>query len=131
VLLMGRSYLLILTAFGEAGTGLLLLFWPSMPIALLLGWNTQASAETFACARVTGAALLAIGVTCWLGRRDPLGPAQLGLIKGVLLYDAVAAGVLSYTGFLGLVGIALWPAVLLHAALAIWCMGCLWGKRGG
>jgi hypothetical protein len=120
-----RAYLLIVTAFGEAGTGLLLLAWPPVLLALLLGVD-QASPETTCCARIAGAALLAIGVTCWLGRSDPLGPSQLGLITGVLIYDIAADGVLAYTGLcLGLVGIALWPAVVLHAALAIWCVVCL------
>jgi hypothetical protein len=46
-----------------------------------------------------------------------------------LIYDVAAAVILAYTGwFLNLVGILLWPAVLLHAALAVWCGVCLWKK---
>jgi hypothetical protein len=122
---MHRRYLLIVTALGEGGTGLLLLVSPSVPQVLLLGTN-QASSEATFFARIAGAALLAIGVACWLGRSDTLGPAQLGLIAGVLVYDAAAAVLLSYAGlFSGLVGVALWPAVVLHAALAAWCVLCL------
>jgi hypothetical protein len=122
---MHRANLLIVTALGEAGTGLLLLVWPPVLLALLLGVN-QASPETICCARIAGAALLAIGVACWIGRSDTHSSAQLGLLIGVLIYDVAAAVILAYTGlFVNLVGIALWPAVGLHAALAVWCAVCL------
>jgi hypothetical protein len=128
---MRRAYLLIVTAFVEVGTGLLLLVVPSVPLALLLGVD-QASPETTVAARVAGAALLAIGVACWLGRSDKPGPAQLGLTTGVLIYDVAAAVILAYTGlFLSLVGVVLWPAVTLHTALAVWCVVCIWGKPLG
>jgi hypothetical protein len=125
---MHRANLLIVTALGETGTGLLLLVWPPVLLALLLGVN-QASPETTCCARIAGAALLAIGVACWLGRSDTRSSAQLGLLIGVLIYDVAAALILAYTGlFVTLVGMALWPAVVLHAALAVWCALCLWAK---
>ena len=41
----------------------------------------------------------------------------------MLIYDVAAAALLAYAGLaLSLVGIALWPAVVLHAALAVWCV---------
>jgi hypothetical protein len=102
-----------------------LLVLPSVPLALLLGVD-QASPEAAVVARVAGAALLALGVACWLGRTDTGSSSQLGLLTGVLTYDVIAVGVLVYTGLLlGLVGIALWPAVVLHTALAVWCVVCL------
>ncbi len=122
---MHRTLLLIVTALGEGGTGLLLLVLPSVPQALLLG-TSQASPETTIFARIAGVALLAIGVACWLGRSDAPGPAQRGLIAGALVYDMAAAALLAYAGlFLNLVGLALWPAVVLHAVLAVWCVICL------
>ena len=125
MLRMHRAYFLIVTALTEAGTGLLLLVWPPVLFALLLGVE-RPSPEANLLARITGAALLAIGVTCWLGRRDKDDPARLGLITGVLLYDVAAAAILAHAGlFTGLVGIALWPAVALHATLAVWCAACL------
>jgi hypothetical protein len=128
---MHQKYLLIATALAEAGTGLLLLVWPPVLLALLLGVD-QASSETITCARVAGAALLAIGVACWIGRSDTHGAAQLGLLIGVFTYDVAAALILACTGlFVNLVGIALWPAVVLHAALATWCFVIVWGKRRG
>jgi hypothetical protein len=122
---MHRAHLLTVIALGEGGTGLVLLALPSVPLVLLLGVE-EASAEVLFLARVTGAALLGIGVGCWLGRKDQSGPAQVGLIAGALVYGAAAAVLLAYAGLvLGLAGIALWPAVVLHAALAVWCVACL------
>jgi hypothetical protein len=121
---MHRTNLLIVTALLELGTGLLLLLVPALPLALLLNVTERAS-ETLIVARVAGAALLAIGVTCWLARRDGPNPAQHGVLAGVLLYDVAAAGLLAYAGlFLNLAGIALWPAVVLHTMLAVWCVFC-------
>lgn len=117
-----RKHLLIVTACGEMATGLSLLAIPGIPLRLLIGVE-QASPETIFVARVAGAALLAIGVGCWLGRSDPFGHAQHGLLAGVLVYSAVVAGLLAYAGlFLSLVGIALWPVVAVHAVLSIACV---------
>ena len=122
---MHRAHLLIVTAVAEGGTGLLLLVLPSVPLALLLGVE-QPSPEAFVIARVAGAALLAIGVACWLARNDKRTSALLGLLIGVLIYDVAAAALLAYAGLvLSLAGIALWPAVVLHLALAVWCGVCL------
>ena len=90
---MHRTYLLIVTALGEAGTGLLALVSPAVLLALLLGVD-QASPETNFVGRIAGAALLALGVACWLGRDDHGRPAQQGLLLGVLIYDLAAAGIL-------------------------------------
>jgi len=122
---MSRVGLLIVTAIVEVGTGLFLLLLPSVPLELLLGVG-QAAPETLFIARVAGAALLALGVASWMGRSDKHGPAQIGLLLGILIYDAAAAVLLAYAAlFLSLVGIALWPAVVLHTALAGWCVICL------
>ena len=124
---MQRAYLLIATAIIEAGTGLLLLVLPSAPIAMLLGIGSAAP-ETLLVGRVAGAALLALGIACWPAQGDRKGPAQFGLLIGILIYDVTAAGLLTYAGLaLGMTGIALWPAVALHTALAVWCALCLRG----
>jgi hypothetical protein len=107
----------------------LLLVLPSIPLALLLGVE-GAAPETIVVVRLAGAALLAIGVACWGARNDHGRPAQLGLLAGVLTYDVAAAVLLAYAGFvLSMAGLALWPAVVLHAALAFWCLACLPIKR--
>jgi hypothetical protein len=122
---MQRKFFLIATAVGEAGTGLLLLVVPSLVVALLLGVSSSAPETTFVC-RLTGAALLSIGVSSWLARSEAAGAALRGLLIGVLIYDIAAAALLAYAGLvLKFVGIALWPAVVIHVALAVWCLACL------
>jgi len=126
---MHRMYFLIVTAFSEGGTGLLLLALPYVPLALLLGVEGAARETTFV-ARLVGATLLALGAACWLGRKDHGSPAQFGLFAGVLIYDAAAAALLTCAGLAwSMVGMALWPAVAFHAVLAVWCLVCLAVKR--
>jgi len=120
--------LLIVTAVLEAATGLALVLSPSMPASLLLG----ASLDTpgLVVARVAGAALLALATACWLARNDPESRAASGLIAALLLYNVAVVTVLVHAGTgLGLSGIGLWPTVVLHAALAVWCIACLRMKR--
>jgi hypothetical protein len=120
-----RKLFLLITAFVEAATGLCLLFLPAVVFGLLLGVE-QATAEATLVGRVAGAALLAIGVASWMARADTFTPAQRGLLTGILIYDAVASMLLAFAGaVLKLISVLLWPAVALHAILAIWCLSCL------
>jgi hypothetical protein len=128
---MHRTGFLIVTAFVEVGAGLFLLLLPSIPLALLLEISAAAP-ETVFIARVAGAALLAIGVTSYLARSDQDAPAQMGVLTGVLIYDVAAAALLAYAGsVLSMAGIALWPAVVLHTALAVWCVASIRGRPRG
>jgi hypothetical protein len=44
----------------------------------------------------------------------------------MLMYNITATAVLAFAGVgLGLHGMLLWPAVVLHAVMAVWCAGCL------
>jgi hypothetical protein len=73
--------------------------------------------------RVAGAALLSLGIASWLERS---GPAPGGLIAGLLVYNASVASLLVYAGLgLDMAGVALWPAVGLHAVMAGWCTACV------
>lgn len=114
--------LIAATAVIELAAGLLLLALPSQAGTLLLGSPLRSPVE-FTIARVAGVALLALGVACWLARSDEQSRAARGLIGAMLVYNAGVAAVLAYAGIgLGLSGIGLWPAVLLHAAMAVWCI---------
>ena len=117
--------LLIVTAGIEAATGVALLLSPPLVAALLLGGSLDTPAA-LVVARMTGAALLSLGTACWLARNDQQSRAATGLIAALLLYNTAAVAVLVYASIgLGLTGIGLWPAVILHVALAVWCIACL------
>lgn len=121
--------LLIVTSVIEAAIGLTLVLAPSVPVSVLLGVSLDAPAG-LVVARVAGAALLSLGVACWLARNDPRSRATTGLIAALLLYNAAAVAVLAHAGIgLGLSGIGLWPAVVLHAGMAVWCIACLRVKQ--
>ena len=46
--------------------------------------------EALLVARVTGAALVALALACWVGRGERGGPARRGPLLGVLIYDGAA-----------------------------------------
>jgi hypothetical protein len=97
---------LVLAAVSEAATGLALLIVPSLVGQSLFGEELAGIAMTVA--RVTGIALIALGVACWPG--TPL--------VGMLTYSVAVTLYLAYVGFAGgLTGILLWPAVVLHMIL--------------
>jgi len=121
--------LFLVTAVFEAGTGLALMVLPSVPVWLLFG-TTLDSPTGAAVARLAGAALLSLGAACWLARQDEPSRAATGLIAALLLYNAAAVALLAYAGIgSGLFGVGLWPAVVLHLAMAVWCIVCLRMKR--
>jgi len=115
---------LTLTAIIEAATGLGLILVPAMVVRLLLG--AEISGASIPLGRVTGVALLALGVACWFARSEVQNRAARGLPSAMMLYNV---GVILILGAAGLqsrpVGIALWPAVILHAAMSVWCVASL------
>jgi hypothetical protein len=122
---MKIKHLFIATAAIEAGTGLGLMASPSALVALLLGTSLNTIGGLLV-ARVAGAALLALGLACWLARNDGQSRAAAALIAAMLLYNAAVLAVLIYAGTaLGLSGVGLWPAAVLHIVMAIWCGVCL------
>jgi thiol:disulfide interchange protein len=120
-----RTSLLSVMGALEAATGLVLLAVPSVLVELLLG-ATPGTPAGVTVSRVAGAALLALGVACWLARDDVSGRAAKGLVTAMLLYNVavVAILVLVWTSS-GLSGVAFWPVVLAHSGLAAWCGACL------
>ena len=119
------SRLLKLTALIEAATGLALMVVPSVVVRLLLGSPLDTSAAVM-LGRVAGVALFALGVACWLARDDAQSRAARGLVAAMLLYNVATVAVLAFAGIgFGLHGVALWPAVVLHAVMAVWCVACL------
>jgi hypothetical protein len=115
---------LTLTAIIEAATGLALIAVPAIVVRLLLG--AEISGASVPLGRVAGAALLALGVACWLACDDSQSHTARGLVVAMLMYNIPATAILAFAGIaLGLHGVALWPAVVLHAAMGVWCVACL------
>lgn len=71
---MRLTPLLIVTALFEAATGVVLLVWPTLILALLFGWRPLAP-ETLVLGRLAGAGALSIGVASWAATRDAVRPA--------------------------------------------------------
>jgi hypothetical protein len=116
---------LIATAIVEVGAGLAFLALPSWTAELLLGIGFDSPSGGIV-ARLAGAALLTIGIACWLGKLDEESRASRGLVAAMLVYNTAATSLLAYSGMtLELVGLVLWPAVGLHLVMTIWCLGCL------
>ncbi|MEI6085411.1 MAG: hypothetical protein WCS70_14085 [Verrucomicrobiota bacterium] len=116
------------TAALEAGAGVALLSCPSATVKLLVGSPLETSAA-LTVARVGGAGLLALGVACWLARCDAQSSASRGLISGMMVYNLGTVLILGAAGLSSQpVGIALWPAVILHAGMTGWCMASLFRK---
>ena len=117
--------LLVVTALLEGVTGLALMVSPAPVVSLLAGAALEAPGGPLV-ARVAGAALLALGLACWLARADGPGRAARGIVAAMLHYNVAVAAVLVYARLgLKLTAIGLWPAVVLHGALACWCVVCL------
>jgi hypothetical protein len=97
---------LILAAVAESAMGVALLVVPSLVGRLLFGGELTGVA--IPVARVTGIALIALGVACW-----PCSP-----LIGMLTYSLLATFYLVYLGLGGeWVGSLLWLAAAMHAAL--------------
>ena len=116
--------LLSLVAIAEGATGVALMVVPSPVGRLLLG--AELSGLAAVVGRVAGIALFALGIACWLARTDTPSRAARGLVPALLFYNVAVTALLAFAGLgLGLHGAALWPAVVLHAVMAVWCVACL------
>jgi hypothetical protein len=92
---------------------------PALVGLLLLG--TEFTGITVIVARVAGIALVALGVACWPG--PP--------IAGMLMYSTVVMLYLAYLGLTGAAtGVALWPAVGVHAIITALLARIAWSRQG-
>jgi hypothetical protein len=108
--------IIAVAAVVEVGTGLVLMLDPAIVVKLLLGADV-AGAE-IPIARSFGIAMLALGVACWPDRQRAESSASA--FRGMLIYKALIALYLAYLGTVGhLGGLLLWPAVALHAVVAL------------
>ena len=114
--------LLTVSAIIESGIGLAFLAFPSIPVNLLLGSTPKTPVESL-LARVLGLALLALGIACWLSRRYWQSHLTRRLVVAMLVYNFGVTIILLYAALsLAIFGFGLWPAVLLHLAMSVWCI---------
>jgi hypothetical protein len=100
----------------EAGTGLVLVSFPSLFVRLLLGAELPELGQIVG--RLAGFALIALVLACW-PRAGTEGTAASSL-RALLVFSVLVALYLIYLGIGGrFVGPILWPAVVLHSAVAI------------
>jgi hypothetical protein len=118
-------YLLIAMAIVEVGTGIGLIAVPSFVASLLLGVTLDGEV-VFIVAHLCGAALLSLGIACALASNDAGSRAAVGLVVAMVFYNTIATGVL-WHALMGLkmAGILMWPAILVHALLTVWCIASL------
>jgi hypothetical protein len=99
----------------EAATGVALIVFPQAVSSLLLGADLAGAG--IVVGRVAGVALLSLGLVCWISRQVA---NKTAVLAGMLTYNLLVTAYLTYLGFGGeLVGILLWPAVVIHAALTL------------
>jgi hypothetical protein len=97
----------------EALTGLVLVLFPHVLIRLL--FNAEVVGVGIVIGRLAGIALISLGLGCWMGRQAAKGGWALA---AMLTYNALVTIYLTVVGFgTEFVGVLLWPAAALHAAL--------------
>jgi hypothetical protein len=123
--MQSQRTLIVATALLEIGSGLVTLLRPEWAIRLLFG-VIDASPVALATGRFYGVAILALGVACWCIRAETASPAVRAVLCGMLTYNVGACSVLPMIALTyALSGVLLWPAAVLHGALALWCVAVL------
>jgi hypothetical protein len=118
--------LLIIAAVIEASAGLALIVLPTVAVSMLLGAPLDTPAGLVA-GRIAGAALVALAIACWQARNGERGSSSTGVVEAMLFYNFAAAILLVYAGTrLDLHSALLWPAIVLHFCLGVWCLLNLW-----
>jgi len=100
----------------EAGTGLVLISFPSLFARLLLGVELSEPGQIVG--RLAGFALIALVLACW--PRGGTEGAAASSLRALLVFSVLVAFYLVYLGIGGgFAGPILWPAVVLHSVVAI------------
>jgi len=123
--------LLAVTTVLELAFGTVLLVAPSWMAHMLTGAE-HTSGETAVVLRNAAAGVLAIGITCALGRLSESGMPRsrpLDLVPGLVVYYGCAVAILADALIRRVHAPLLWPAMALHSALFVWCIACLAAER--
>lgn len=118
---MKTQTLLSYTAILEILTGIGLIVAPALLIHILLGAEIN-DPVVFTISRVGGSAILSLGVTCWLAKKDPQSAALKALISGMLLYNMAVFITLAYSVVTYKTTIALIAALIIHFGLGMVCL---------
>ena len=111
--------LLTVTALVEGATGLTLAIVPSMLVSILFGTSLENSSSIL-IGRLAGSALVTIAIACWLSQSDMQSSV---MVKAMLGYNIFSTTLLVYAVLVEKIsGPGLWPAVLLHCGLLLWCL---------
>ena len=118
--------LLIITAIFEGVVGLGLLLVPELVGSTLLNTPLDTPGGSIA-ARIAGVAILSLAICCWKAYRFVSEEAALEILTAMLFYNFATAAVLAYGGTqLGLQSTLIWPAIVVHGVLGLWCAALIW-----
>ena len=121
--------LLMIMGVLEAAMGFALLVMPTVAVSTLLGVGLETPVGLVA-GRIAGAALIALAIACWQVRNGERGGPATGVVEAMVFYNFVAMAVLVYAGIrLELRSPLIWPAIVLHFGLGVWCVLNLWFTR--
>jgi hypothetical protein len=114
--------LLKVTAVVEALTGIALVVAPALLVSILFAVPFEESGALIV-ARVTGFALLSLAIACWQSHK---APAASAVVQAMLFYNVTIAALLIFEAVVEKIsGIGLWPVVIVHVGLAVWCFQSL------
>lgn len=112
-----QTWLLTVSAVVECLAGLAFVLFPTLTITLLL--DTEPGTAGLMIARVTGVALLALGVACGGAATEAAGPARTWTVVAITFYNAGAGLLLVAFAARGMAdGPVVWIASVLHMGLA-------------
>jgi hypothetical protein len=115
--------LVMLSATIEVVAGVALIAVPNLAATALVGPGLSDSGV--AVVRLTGIALLCLGLSCWPNEDGATQQA----IRALFTYNLLAAVYLGYLRVAGgFVGYLLWPACAVHAALALLLARLAYGR---
>ncbi len=103
------------------GGGLLMAVFPSFLWKNVLATTLSTLAE-LTLSRIAGVAVVTLATSWWVARNDEQSHTLRGVVGGMVVFNAGVVIALGYAGvILRLSTILLWPFILIHLALAVWC----------